>query len=839
MADPGIGAVTDGVVAAGGESRAVVQDGAAFVEVAVQVPIRGTFHYQLPPELRGRSLLGCRVLVPFGRRGVTGVVVREDTSPPEGVDRILPVEALLDGGDGMSPELMRLCLWIADYYEAPPGEVFKAAFPGGSQVVAEPLVELTDGGREALAGEGAALGRAQRELLARLANGPLRQSALGAAAGRAAALEASVRQGLVAVVWEARRPRVGTKLERVVRLGRPLSPELQSELRRAPRRLAVLQAIAAAGDWIEVSALRRAIPGVSSHLRELVRAGWVESTERAVRRGGPGEATAMTAPALAPRLTPAQQSAVEALEGAIRERQFRPFLLHGVTGSGKTEVYLHAIGRALESGGGAVVLVPEISLTPQLAARFRARFGDRVAVLHSGLGDGERFDEWTRIRRGEAGIALGARSAIFAPVSDLRIVVVDEEHDASFKQEEGVRYCARDVALVRAQRAGAVCVLGSATPSVESFHAAQLGRYGLLQLPERATASPLPQIELIDLRRYRADGEGMLTAPLAQAIDETLERGEQTILFLNRRGFATFVLCVACGHGFRCRNCSVSLTYHRGRDRLVCHYCGYTEGLARVCPSCAAENTISRRGIGTERVAMAVTERFPAARVARLDRDVASGTRIQVVLERFARREIDILVGTQMVTKGHDFPAVTLVGVLCADTGLSLPDFRAAERTFQLLAQVAGRAGRAGLPGRVLIQTYRPDASAIAAAQAHDFGRFVGEELGVREELGYPPFGHLAAVRLDGPDAAAVQGCAEALAARVFRWAQADESRSVSVLGPCEAPLARLKGRTRWHLWLRASERAPLRRLVRRLLAEGTANPGVRLGIDIDPVSAL
>jgi len=583
-------------------------------------------------------------------------------------------------------------------------------------------------------------------------------------------------------------------------------------------------------------------PQGAAHVRALVKRGVVEVIERVVRvdawMGRAGHVEGMTAPAAPPVLTAAQEAAHGAIAAAMAADEFKGFLLHGITGSGKTEVYLHVIADALAAGRGALVLVPEISLTPQLAARFRARFGDQVAVLHSGLTDRERFDEWSRLREGRARIALGARSAVFAPVAELGAVVVDEEHDSSFKQEEGVRYHARDVALVRAQKARAVCVLGSATPSLESFHGAQSGRLDLLALPERATARPLPQVDLVDLRVHRPDPDSLLTAPLAAAVDDTLARGEQVILFLNRRGFHTFVLCVKCGHAFRCPSCSVSLTYHRQRDRLLCHYCGHGERIPQACPSCAATQSIARRGLGTERVADAIVARFPRARVGRLDRDAAVGAAVEKVLGRMARGEIDVLVGTQMVAKGHDFPGVTLVGVLLADTGLSLPDFRSSERTFQLLTQVAGRAGRGDRPGRVIIQSYRVDAVAVAAAREHDYARFSESELAARRELDYPPFGHLAAIRLDGPDAREVESEAAELAERARQMVPAD--RGVTVLGPSEAPLARLKGRTRWHMWLRARERRDLRAFLRALVPAGHARSGsVRLTVDVDPVSAL
>jgi len=440
---------------------------------------------------------------------------------------------------------------------------------------------------------------------------------------------------------------------------------------------------------------------------------------------------------------------------------------------------------------------------------------------------------------GRLRVVVGARSALFAPVRDLGVIVVDEEHDGSFKQEEGVRYHARDVAMVRAQRTGAVCVLGSATPSLESYAHAERGQYKLLVLTQRPTARPMPIVEVVDLRKYLPDGEAMLSAPLRAAIGETLAAGDQTILFLNRRGFSTFVLCRACGHSFRCNHCAVSLTYHRHSDRLTCHYCGFFQRVPDICPECKGVDTIIRRGLGTEKVADAVAEEFKTARVARLDRDVASGAKVEVVLSRVARREIDILVGTQMVTKGHDFPGVTLVGVLCADTGLDLPDFRSSERTFQLLAQVAGRAGRGDRAGRVIVQTYRPGAAAVTAAAAHDYETFYRAESLSRAELGYPPHGRLIAVRIDGSNEHDVAGTAKQLA----EVAEAVASRSdlggtVEIRGPVPAPIEKLRGRTRWQVWLRSGDRQALRRVARAVIATETKK-SVRVLLDVDPMSAL
>jgi primosomal protein N' (replication factor Y) len=592
--------------------------------------------------------------------------------------------------------------------------------------------------------------------------------------------------------------------------------------------------------------------GARAPVEDLVERGLATVEERVVT--GPGRAAA-DAPVTAadeplPTLTPAQAEAVRALERALAAGAYAPFLLHGVTGSGKTEVYLRVIAAAIARGRRGLVLVPEIALTPQLTARFEARFGGRVAVLHSALSDRERQIAWARLERGEAAIALGARSAVFAPQPELGVVVVDEEHDSSFKQEEGVRYHGRDVALRRARAAGAVAILGSATPSLETYAAARDGRLGLLTLPERATAASLPPVEVVDLRVHKPGPGGFLTAALDEALERTLAAREQAILFLNRRGFSTFVLCRACGQPQRCKHCAVSLTYHRGRDRMLCHYCGFDAPAAESCGACGAA-ALERLGYGTEQVQAVVQERFPAARVARLDRDTAEGDGLVRLLAGVRAREIDIVVGTQMITKGHDFPSVTLVGVVLADHGMGLPDFRASERTFQLLMQVAGRAGRGDRPGRVLVQTYNPQHPAIVAARDHDYLRFFDGELQARVELGYPPAARLACVRVDGEDPRAVRAAAEHAADAVRRLcARAPADERAEVLGPAEAPLSRLKGRTRWQLFIKARSAHALRRLARearpadaprRGPGQGThARAGaVRISIDVDPVSTL
>jgi primosomal protein N' (replication factor Y) len=533
-------------------------------------------------------------------------------------------------------------------------------------------------------------------------------------------------------------------------------------------------------------------------------------------------------------LTGDQAAALDRVTGA--SGAFHTFLLHGVTGSGKTEVYLQAIAVARAAGRGALVLVPEIALTPQLAGRFRARFGDQVALLHSGLSDGERHSEWLRLRRGEARICVGVRSAVFAPVQDLGIVVVDEEHDPSFKQDDGPGYHARDLAVVRAREEGAVCVLGSATPSLETLENARSGKYERIELPRRIDDRPLPEVRIVDLSRIRkgAPLPGLLSPVLQDALSSTVRAGRQAILFLNRRGFQTLVLCRDCGREERCSRCSVSLTLHARRGVLLCHYCGATERMGPRCPDCGGER--AGVGAGTEQVEAAVREIVPEARVARMDRDALSGAGdVAALLARFARREVDVLVGTQMVTKGHDFPGVTLVGVVLADTALALPDFRAAERTFQLLTQVAGRAGRGDDAGQVIVQTFHPHSPAVAFAVGHDYAGFAEVELDRRRALGYPPFGRMMAVRVEGSETGA-RRTAEALG----EAARPALSAGVTLLGPAPAAIERIRGKHRWHLLFRATNPAALRR-VHRALGPAALRPpgGASVRFDVDPHAML
>jgi primosomal protein N' (replication factor Y) len=602
-----------------------------------------------------------------------------------------------------------------------------------------------------------------------------------------------------------------------------------------PKQAAMLARIRAVGS-VPLARLEETWPSARATVKKLEASHTVKIVQRP-RAADPFFATAVERDA-PPALTDAQRSATERIGAALGAQSAHLFLLHGVTGSGKTEVYLSAIAAARAQKRGTIVLLPEIALTPQLVGRFRARFGDDVAVLHSALTPKERHGMWHRLRRGEVDVAIGARSALFAPIANLGLVVVDEEHDASFKQDEGVRYHARDMAILRAHRARGVCVLGSATPSLETEYLARTGKAERLRLPARARAQALPKVEVVDLRRIGAGptGDKRISLPLHRALEETLAAKEQAILFLNRRGFAPSVRCEACGVVAECPHCSVALTYHKRHGGILrCHYCDYEEPLLEHCKKCRAP-ALAFEGLGTEKLEETLAKAFPEARVARLDRDVASGKNIEAIIERVRRREVDVLVGTQMVTKGHDLPHVTLVGVVNADAALSIPDFRASERAFQLMVQVAGRAGRGDLPGRVLVQSYDPEHVAIAYAVRHDVDGFLERELADRRELGYPPFSRAALLRFDALDEAEARGACGAAAEACRRVADP----SVMVLGPSPAPLARLRNRWRFRVLVRCPERAPLRKVL--LAAERFRRElprAIRMVIDVDPVQLL
>ena len=601
---------------------------------------------------------------------------------------------------------------------------------------------------------------------------------------------------------------------------------------RGPLQQALLDLVRAWGG-APLSILRSRFAAPHAALRRLVEGGWLTVEEIECQRDP--LAAESVAPAVEVHLNPDQDRALQAICAAQQAGSFAPFLLHGVTGSGKTEVYLRAIAGALALGKQALVLVPEIGLTPQLVGRFRSWFQGRpvrLAVLHSGLGDGERYDAWRAAARGEIDVVIGVRSAVFAPLDRLGLIIVDEEHDASYKQGEGFRYHARDLALMRGQTEQAVVVLGSATPALTTWQRAADGQMVCLPLPERVADRPLPAVTIVNLSD--SPGDGIISPPLQAALEETLAAGEQSLLLLNRRGYAPFLLCRDCGQSCHCPNCAITLTYSRAERAVRCHYCDHREVPPDTCPRCGGLDFLPE-GAGTERLEETLQELFPAARIARMDRDTTSrkGAHGRLI-NSMAAGEFDILIGTQMVAKGHDFSAVTLVGIVNADSALNLPDFRSAERVFALLSQAAGRAGRGERPGRVLIQTRSPDHYALEFVARHDYHGFAAMELPQRQALGYPPFGYLVNLVFAGNDPVAVAAAAERLATTLAR-----QGDGVEVLGPAPCLLQKLRGRSRVQILLKAGQRSALRRLLDGPLANGRLPSGVNLTVDVDPLDMM
>jgi primosomal protein N' (replication factor Y) len=797
----------------------------ANAEIAIPVPLHQTFHYAVPPDLVDRVVPGSRVLVAFARRKVVGYVVARDTPPPDGIKLINVSAALDEGRPTFDGHLLGLLGFIAEYYRAPIGEVFRAAHPAGTNAKGAPGLEITEAGRTC--GAVGATGAVLRYLAAQAE--PVLVSSIDPLP-KPAWIKRMAESGWVRRVQVVAAPRVEVRTERAVQaMGPP--PTLPRGPGGRPLKRDEIHGWLVGRGVVPTREVRAAFPHAGGHLKKLLEEGGVaERTVEVLRDPFFGACVARDS---APSLNAGQRAAVAAIDEA--EGSFGAFLLHGITGSGKTEVYLHAIEAALAKGLGTLVLVPEIALTPQLVRRFRARLGDALAVLHSGLSDGARFDQWRRLHRGEVRVAIGARSAVFAPVPNLGLIIIDEEHDPSFKQHEGVRYHARDMALLRGARQKAVVVLGSATPSLESTHNVQVGKLRRLSLTERPTGGTLPTVEMVDLRVHRPpdDDAPFLSHPLRRALGETLARGEQAILFLNRRGFSSSVQCGDCGFVLGCADCDISLTWYRKRRVLRCHYCDATHAMPPRCPECGVDK-LQQFGRGTERLEAALTELFPSARLGRMDRDTITTTRkLQTLLGEMRARTIDILVGTQMVTKGHDFPGVTLVGVISADASLNFPDLRASERTFQLLTQVAGRAGRGTQPGRVLVQTFEPEAPALRALVEHDHARFAAEELPRRQMLGYAPYTYMATIRFDGRNVQQVEALAGRLSVALRRAGA--NTGGTQLRGPAAAPLAVIRNRIRWALLISAERRDRLQHLLAAAEAVFPEGGDLRVAVDVDP----
>jgi primosomal protein N' (replication factor Y) len=842
-----------------------------FADVALAVPLDMAFTYAIPPGME--PVVGGRVLVPFRQQRMSGIVVDvHDREPQVKTKKI--IEAL-DLARVLDEQLLKLGQWIADYYLAPIGEVFRTMLPLSAEFKRAVTYRITDHGHMALhlAGMSGSPARSQRTPEEQLAEFRV----LDYLAEREGVREASLRNatrtskgllaGMVRKKWIAREDVSAARdAARFVKVAALVAAQGASEGEAADKathsqaarmsgtassldgpearhhtraqklnenQQTLMDALAAAGGRLPVDSLR-GLDVPRSTLGTLVRRGLIELVT---------EPQDFSAPKLKPRRSPfefefsaAQKEALAKILEGVGSRKFTGMLLHGVTGSGKSAVYLAAMREVLEQGRSSILLVPEIGLTPAMAADLIQVFGDEVAILHSGLSDDERAEQWHRIKRGEARVVVGTRSAVFAPVSDLALLIVDEEQDSSYKQEETPRYHARDVAVMRAKMAAAVVVLGSATPSLESYYNAKKHKYALLELPDRVEQRPLPEVEILDMRQeFQETGkEQVISRRLAEEIRERLEKKEQVMVLLNRRGYSPVALCRSCGQALQCKNCAVSMTHHKRENKMECHYCGFVAPVPKKCAECGSEY-VYFVGTGSEKLEELLHGMFPQARIGRLDRDTVRGREdFERALNALNEGELDMLVGTQMIAKGHDVHGVTLVGVVGADTALGLPDFRAAERTFQLLTQVAGRAGRGNSPGKVVLQTYFPDHYAVQFAARHDFAGFYDKELQFRSWMHYPPYSAIANVIIRS------EKLDEALAwsGELGRWFEKTRHEGIRVLGPAAAPITRLKRDYRYHFILKSPSREKMNALLRAMLVEAAARkiPRTQIVVDVDAV---
>jgi primosomal protein N' (replication factor Y) len=808
----------------------LVQRTHLYADVALPVPLDRVFTYSLPETLQHRVQDGARVTAPFGPRKLTGVVTKTHNNKPDHQTR--DILTLIDEEPALTPELLKLGAWIASYYCSPIGETLKVMLPLGGELRSKRTVALTDRGRE-MAQQFLRSTDANDpfvQILRALEKRPLTDSYLRKKVpGSEKSLKLMEKRGLIRTETDIaeRDPHRARDGRWVVTLAETSTPPTKPT--KGERWLLDYLRDHPGEQDIEALELQRKDAGTVA--RKLAKKNVVEL--KILR-----EVTSFRTDDKQVQLNPAQQTAFDAISAALAQGKFKTFLLHGVTGSGKTEVYLRAIAAALEAGKSALLLVPEIGLTPAVASQFFLRFGDRVAILHSAFTGWQRSEQWRRIRSGEARVVIGTRSGVFAPVENLGLVIVDEEHESSYKQEEMPRYHGRDVAVKRAADAGAVVVLGSATPSLESRLNAEKERYALIEMRKRVANRPMPEVEIVDMRQEFVETRqnSLFSRTLAEQIEEKIKAGEQAMILLNRRGFAMHVLCRACGERVECENCSVTLTYHRREERLLCHYCDFATPVPQKCPKCDDEH-IYFQGSGSEKVEDSLRQQFPTARIARLDRDaVKSRDSYESILNSFREGAYDLLVGTQMIAKGHDIPNVTLVGVVSADVGLGIPDFRAAERTFQLLTQVAGRAGRGELPGKVILQTMNPEHYAIELAAAQNYDAFYKQEIHFRKMMHYPPFTSMATLLLRS------QKLEETLAwSAVLAKELSNLPDTVRVMGPAAAPMAKLKREYRFQFLLKASSRRALANAVQRARAFARQQewPVTALTADIDPVSLL
>jgi len=827
------------------------------VRMVVVGAVRGIeeLTYSVPPELEGRVRPGHRVLAPLRSRRVTGVVLEAAASFPNSNGNLKPILELLEPRPLFDRAHLQMMEFLANYYMVPLAEVYRSVIPAVARVESRIIYKLAQPPNLL---RQAALTETERKIIERLGKHPLnsRQMArLGSERAIASALATLIAEGIVATT-DSTRGRHRDSSDPVVHLVQGTGVDA---LRGKKQRELIAQ-ISAAGGHLAMSELEGRIPGSKLALKVLEHRGLVRMEVPPPPSAVPTSSLNGAAPAAVTRapyeLTAEQRAAIEAIAHPIAEKRHETFLLHGVTGSGKTEVYLQLAERALAAGRSVIVMVPEIALADEVVRSFRARFGALVGIAHSAQNVSERWASWTAALSGEARIMIGPRSLIFAPIHDAGLIVVDEEHDPAYKNEEGIRYHARDLAVVLARNARCPVVLGSATPSAESFVNTRRGRYHLLRLTRRVNDRALARVEIVDLRmglqQARASKEEKkpdaipLSAELIKALRENLASGGQSMVFLNRRGYHNFLQCNVCGNVIACGNCSVSMTFHLRDRSLRCHYCGHRAAAPDRCEECN-ELGLSGQGYGTERLQAALQELLPTARIERMDSDTSGrkGARADI-LKALRAGEIDLLVGTQMITKGFDFPGVTLAAVIYADASLNLPDFRSAERTFQLLTQVAGRAGRGERPGRVIIQTYAPQHYSIRAARDQDYARFIRRELQLRDELKYPPFAKLAMVRVEGEVVDEVARVATAAAHALSRAADAYKRTTslstVRVLGPAAAPIERIKKRYRYQVMVKSENLTALRNALttmRAAVERRALHSEVHLSVDIDPIRML
>lgn len=814
-----------------------------FATVAVPSAARALFTYRIPAPLLPMCRTGTRVVVPFGRSVLTGIVTDLLPAAGPGGYRIKDILEILDPDPVVSKKMLEFTRWVADHYLASWGEVLKAALPPGTNVRSVPGIHLTGLGNQALEGDARlVISSEERSLLERIGKGGglawriLGKGKEGKQIHRK--VESLVRRRFLFHGALRQEPRVKAARQRILSLqpGRKRG-DREAAVGRSRIAASVLRELKTAGGSIPAPLLFRRVKSAHAAVRKFLEKGIL--AERWVPVEPDREPVPPARPAEILQLNRGQQQAVAAVESRLLERKFRVILLRGITGSGKTEVFLRGIEKAAGLGRRSLYLVPEISLTPLLERTIRSRFPGGVEVLHSGLTGRARLAAWNRIREGRARVVLGTRSAVFAPISDLGLVIVDEEQEESYKQEENPRYHGRDAAIVRGKMAGALVLLGTATPALETHYHAQNGRYDLLQLDTRVEERPLPAVTVVDMREeFRRRGEQvMLSKELEEALRDRMERREQSLVLLNRRGWAAFLLCRSCGKRVQCPRCSISFTYHLAAGVLKCHYCGCRKPLIPNCPDCGGEH-LHFGAEGTEQVETVIRAALPGVRLARMDRDTVSKRgRSAEILGRFEAGELDILLGTQMIAKGHHFPRVTLVGVLSADHLLAFPDFRASERTFQLLTQVSGRAGRGEIPGEVVIQAFHTDHYAIRAARDHNPEMFYEKELHYRKIMKYPPFAVMAALIIRNHD----WRHAESDAARVAGALKRLGEGKILILGPAPAPIGKLRGEYRYQILIKGEKRARIRSVLNELLERlrDYRIPPRRLSVDIDPISTM